>query len=125
MAETKKISSLGLEGFDAVSYFVNGKPRPGKFEYKAQHDGLTYCFCSQENLDKFNKSPGQFLPQFGGKCAFAYALGGSSAGSAKTWKIVGGKLYLTANHFVGKIWEWMPAMIGRGHSRYLSQHKRR
>lgn len=118
MAERE--STLGLGGFDAVSYFLEGRPRVGKFDHKLNHGGLTYCFFNQENLDKFKKNPEQYLPQFGGHCAFAAGVyGGKKKGDPQCWKIVEGKLYLNSNPVVGAIWQALPFLRGRGHSNYV------
>jgi YHS domain-containing protein len=117
MAE--KTSSLGLEGMDAISFFEDSKPKRGSFEFKAVVNGLTYCFRNQANLDRFLKNPAAFLPQFGGHCAFYCGLLGKlKPGSAKAWKIINGKLYLTGGPNVFWLWKQFPALIGRGHDHY-------
>lgn len=89
---SERPSTLGLGGYDAVSYFSEGRPRPGNFEFKTSWQGMTYCFFSKDNLDKFVKNPESFLPQFGGNCAFACGLfGGKRPGSPQIWKIVDGQ----------------------------------
>ncbi len=115
-------SSLGLGGYDAVSYFAEGRPRVGKFDYKAPYQGRTFCFFTQENMEKFKKKPENFAPQFGGNCAFACGLMGSSkVGNPQNWKIVAGKLYLFSNPVVAKIWEFLPFLIERGHSNFRAR----
>ena len=120
MAE--KQSSLGLSGYDPISYFENGKPRLGKFDYKTNVNGVIYCFTCQRNLDRFLKRPTDFIPQFGGNCAFSCGLLGKlKPGSHLSWKIVDGKLYLNSNAIVGKIWEFLPSLIERGHDNYRAK----
>ena len=110
---------LALDGYDPVTYFMNGKPRLGKFDYKTQWKGQTFCFTNQQNLDRFNKTPQSFAPQFGGHCAFACGLfGQNKPGSPKHFKIVDGKLYIHGGPIVGKLWEFLPMLIARGHSIY-------
>lgn len=124
MADNKQ-STLGLGGYDPVSYFREGRPRPGNYDYKTKHDGLTYCFFNQENLNQFLKKPDSFTPQFGSHCAFSMGLfGGRRPGDPQIWKIVDGKLYLTAGYFTSKIWEFMPFLISRGHANYTSRKRR-
>ena len=120
---TDRKSTLGIEGFDPVAYFVNGQPRLGKIEFKHQFKGLTYCFSTKENMDKFVKKPDDYLPQFGGVCAFGYPLGSRTPGSPKNWKIVDGKLYFIANHMVRVIWGWFPFLIGRGQAKYRAAQR--
>jgi len=123
---SERQSTLGLGGYDAVSYFLEGRPRPGSFEFKTSWQGMTYCFFTKDNLDKFVKKPESFLPQFGGNCAFACGLfGGKRPGSPQIWKIVDGKLYFNSGYFTSKLWEFMPFLIGRGQSYYQSQTRQR
>lgn len=87
-------SALMLKGYDPVAYFTAGKPVPGRPEVKAEHNGVTYRFASDENRRTFAASPDRYVPQFGGFCAngmvYAIPLGGEPG----NFKIIDGKLYL-------------------------------
>lgn len=115
----EKISTLGLGGMDALSFFESSKPRRGTFDYKAEVGGMTYCFSSQSNLDRFVRRPEAFLPQFGGHCAFYCGLMGRMVpGDARAWRIVNGKLYLASGPNVAWLWDKLPMLVGRGHDNY-------
>ena len=85
---------LMLKGFDPVAYFTMGRHTPGKPEIKAEHDGVTYRFVSEEHRSMFVREPVKFMPQFGGFCANGIVYGIPWGGDADTWKMIDGKLYI-------------------------------
>lgn len=85
------------EGYDVTEYF-NDNPLAGNNAYTLNHDGVKYKFASQENLSKFKANPTQFIPQYGGYCAYAIADKGKKVGvNPETFEIRDGKLYLFYN----------------------------
>jgi YHS domain-containing protein len=84
---------LVMRGKDPVSYFQPGGPVEGKAELKAEYDGGTYRFASEENRTLFVAAPAKYAPQYGGHCSngMAYAIGGSRG---ENHRIIDGKLYL-------------------------------
>ena len=85
------------EGYDVTEYF-NDNPLVGHNAYTLNHDGVKYKFASQENLSKFKANPTQFIPQYGGYCAYAIADKGKKVGiNPETFEIRDGKLYLFYN----------------------------
>lgn len=95
---------LALHGYDPVSYFVDGGPRPGSAEHSLEHGGATYRFASARNLERFRRDPQRYLPQYGGFCAFGVALGAKFDGDPQVWKVVDDKLYLNLNRKIQKSW---------------------
>lgn len=95
------------EGYDVTEYF-NNKAVAGNNKFTATHDGVNYKFVSQENLDKFKANPSQFVPQYGGYCAYAVADKGKKVGiDPKTFEIRDGKLYLFYNSWgVNTLEKW-------------------
>jgi len=88
---------LGLHGVDAVALTRLGAVAEGDAVYTATHDGAAYYFASQESADRFSKDPEGYLPQYGGFCAYAVALGKKFDGDPMFADIVDGKLYLFVN----------------------------
>lgn len=85
------------EGYDVVAYFNNDAIKGDK-NYSTTHDGVKYKFSSQANLDTFLKSPAQYVPQYGGYCAYAVAAKSEKVSiNPKTFEIRDGKLYLFYN----------------------------
>lgn len=88
---------LGLHGVDAVALTSLGAVAEGDAMYTATHDGAAYYFASRESAERFSKNPEQYLPQYGGFCAYAVALGKKFDGDPMFADIVDGKLYLFVN----------------------------
>jgi YHS domain-containing protein len=89
--------SVGLVGYDPVSYFPEGggKPTKGSIKISTEHDGVTYRFANEQHLALFKKSPEKYLPQYGGWCAWAVAeLGKRVDVDPLSYEIRGNRLYL-------------------------------
>jgi YHS domain-containing protein len=85
-----------LEGHDAVAYFTQNDAVRGKAEISLEHQGVIWRFASEANKAEFQKSPEKYMPQFGGFCSngINYAIPWGGGGSANTWRIYRGKLYV-------------------------------
>ncbi|MGB0522600.1 MAG: YHS domain-containing (seleno)protein [Flammeovirgaceae bacterium] len=95
-------------GYDVVSYFTD-KPKLGKEEFIHAYDGVKFKFESQQNLNTFKENPQQYLPQYGGWCAYAIATNGSKVKiDPKTYEVRDGKLYLFYNfYFNNTLKSWL------------------
>jgi YHS domain-containing protein len=98
-------SGLALQGYDAVAYFTDGRPVPGKAEFTHSWNGATWRFASREHRDLFAAAPEKYAPQYGGYCAKAVSENDTAAIDPQAWKIVDGKLYLNYSPKVQKLWE--------------------
>ncbi len=96
---------LALRGYDPVAYFTEGKPVIGTATYTATHHEATYRFATEANLDAFKANPDQYVPQYGGFCAFGVAVGAKFDGDPELWRIENGKLYLNLNPDIQEQWE--------------------
>jgi YHS domain-containing protein len=96
---------LALRGYDPVAYFTEGKPVIGKATYTATYNGATYQFASEAHLQAFKANPAQYVPQYGGFCAFGVAVGAKFDGDPELWRIEEGKLYLNLNPDIQEQWE--------------------
>lgn len=94
---------LAAHGYDVLS-FHNGQPALGSDKFAIAHDGATYRFVSQANLDAFKANPARYEPAFGGYCAFGAALGKKFDGDPRYYKVVDGKLYLNLNSDIQAKW---------------------
>ena len=54
---------LGLKGHDPVAYFTDGKHMLGDAAIKAEHEGVTYRFVSEEHKKMFVADPNHYAPQ--------------------------------------------------------------
>jgi YHS domain-containing protein len=99
-------AGLGAKGHDIVSYFVDGKPVPGKDAFVAEYAGLKWQFASAEHRDLFKAEPEKYLPQYGGFCAWGVANGKLfDVDPLNGWRVVDGKLYLNFNGDIQKMFD--------------------
>lgn len=93
-----------VSGYDPVSYFRTSGPEKGLHKHVLMWKGAEWRFASEVNLDRFERNPRAFAPQYGGYCAFAMARGELLSSDPHAWKIVDGRLYLTHSAKIEKIW---------------------
>lgn len=97
--------NLAIRGYDTVSYFAESGAIKGKPEFEFVWNGAKWLFSSKENMEKFQKNPEIYAPQFGGYCSFAVSHGYTADGDPEAWKVVDGKLYLNYSQKVKEKWE--------------------
>lgn len=96
---------LAVHGYDVVAYFTSGEPALGHAAHSTVHNGATYRFANQANLDTFTQNPDRYAPKFGGYCAYGVAVGAKFDGDPLLWRIVDGALYLNLNEDIRATWE--------------------
>jgi len=97
------MSGLAINGFDAVSYFTDGKPALGKKDFTYSWMNAKWQFASEEHLKMFKDNPGKYAPQFGGFCAYAVSKNTTAPGNPTAWLVKDGKLYLNVSGDVQKL----------------------
>lgn len=99
---------LAIGGYDPVAYFTEGKAVKGNKSNSVYYEGATYYFSSAANKEEFKKNPAKYEPQYGGWCAYAMGAKGEKVSiDPKTFKIIGGRLYLFYNRFFNNtLTEW-------------------
>ncbi|MEZ4778208.1 MAG: YHS domain-containing (seleno)protein [Flavobacteriaceae bacterium] len=91
---------VAIDGYDLVSYF-EGNAEKGSHAYTAEMDGVVYWFTSEDHRMQFEKAPLQYLPQYGGFCAYAMGTSGEKVSiNPKAYLISEGKLYLFYKNLV-------------------------
>jgi hypothetical protein len=114
-------SAPALGGHDPVAYFSGGA-KMGKDSITATHDGVTFRFATAANRDAFVAAPAQYLPQFGGYCAWAASQGRLSAPDPTLSQIVDGKLYLNCSKTAETNWlADVPGNIAKGAAFWATQ----
>ncbi len=112
-------AKVALHGYDAVGYFVDGRPVPGDPAFNLEWGGAKWQFSSAKNRDRFAAEPESFIPQYGGYCAKAVSEGNTADIDPRAWKVVDGKLYLNYSPKVQKIWEAdIPSRIARANAEW-------
>lgn len=88
---------LALSGYDPVSYFQT-EPLEGDPEINTRYGGAQYRFHTEANRQAFLADPQQYLPAYGGWCAYAIGKSGEKVSiNPKTYKIRDGRLFLFYN----------------------------
>jgi YHS domain-containing protein len=114
-AEDVTHSTPGISGYDPVAYFTDGKPVRGSGYHVAIHEGVTYAFANAEHKKLFIASPKQYLPAFGGYCAYGVAVGKKFVANPEVWKVVDGTLYLNLDKGIQDKWQKdIPGFIKKG-----------
>lgn len=116
---------LALGGYDAVAYFTEGAPVPGRPEHALRWRGAVWLFSGAETLLAFEMNPRAYAPRFGGYCAVALSEGRLAPGDPLVFAIVDGRLYLAHSRDLLDLWRkdgparieaaqahW-PAILGR------------
>ena len=91
---TNRFSGLAIEGFDPLSYFVDGRPEVGLPEFEAAQGGAVWRFRNEGNRASFVEHPEIYGPQFGGYDPVDLARGVTVAGNPLFWLVAGNRLYL-------------------------------
>lgn len=87
------------DGYDVVAYFTEGAV-PGIDSFTCVYDSANYRFSTAENLKHFQATPNQYVPQYGGWCAYGMGANGKQyAINPRTYEIREGKLYLFYHTF--------------------------
>jgi len=97
---------LAIKGYDPVTYFATGRPTSGSAQFSTTYKGATYRFASAENRDRFIAAPENFVPQYGGYCAYAMSLNKIADIDPDQWAIVNNKLYLNNGFLAQSLWSF-------------------
>ncbi len=88
---------LAVHGMDTVVLSNLNAVAYGAAAHSVTNDGVAYYFASKASADMFQADPEKYMPQYGGFCAYAVALGKKFDGDPRFADIVDGKLYLFVN----------------------------
>jgi len=119
--------SVGVGGYDPVSYFNAVAPIKGKQDISATYEGVTYLFSNQKNKGMFEKSPSDYLPQFGGWCSMTLAMGRATQPVYENFLIEDNKLYLferTLSVNGQTVWKKNPESNEKRASKNYNQYKK-
>ncbi|UUW08425.1 YHS domain protein [Flavobacterium plurextorum] len=97
-------NGLAIQGYDPVAYFESSKATKGSKEISTTYQETTYYFSNENNKALFLKNPTQYIPQFGGYCAYGMSEGYEAPIKPEAFTIVDNKLYLNYNLKVKETW---------------------
>lgn len=95
---------VALEGYDPISYFVDGQPAKGDPKIEATYNGALYHFTSQVNRETFEKAPSKYAPAYGGFCGYAASVGKVRPANPLIWSIVDGQLIVQHTKSAADLW---------------------
>ncbi|EAR14600.1 hypothetical protein RB2501_00951 [Robiginitalea biformata HTCC2501] len=85
---------VAIQGYDLVSY-TRGTPVRGTPEFSHDYQGVRFLFTTERNMHLFQAMPEQYIPAYGGWCAYAMGKSGDRvAVDPETYKMVDGRLML-------------------------------
>lgn len=93
-----------IHGYDVVAYHIENKSVKGTENHECSYRGVTFRFASEQNKQKFKRMPDDYLPEFGGYCAFGVANGYKDGMHPEAFEIVDGSLYFNLTPFTHKNW---------------------
>lgn len=68
-------SNIALQGYSPVSYLDLGLAQKGLRDFKSTYEGVVYYFTSEDQKARFDQDPENYLPAYGGFCAFGIYAG--------------------------------------------------
>ena len=95
---------VAVSGYDPVAYFWEHQAVTGDAKYSTVYNNVRWLFSSKANLEVFISTPEDYIPQYGGYCAYAMSKGYIVSSDPKVWSIRNKKLYLNNNQFAQKLW---------------------
>ena len=95
---------IAINGYDVVGYFVENAPVKGSEQFTSEYGEVLWRFSSAENQAKFEDEPTQYLPQYGGYCAYAMSHGFVVDTVPEAFSVINGKLYLNYSLGVRETW---------------------
>ncbi|MEZ6036582.1 MAG: YHS domain-containing (seleno)protein [Planctomycetota bacterium] len=84
---------VAIDGHSPVSYF-DGKVERGAPGFAVEHDGVTYWLTGADQVARFRREPGRYVPAFGGWCAFGMSVEDKFPIDPHNYRIVRGRLLL-------------------------------
>jgi hypothetical protein len=89
-----RYTGLAIDGYDPVSYFVDGAPRLGRSDFELRSGGANWHFVNEGNMAAFAADPDVYAPRFGGHDPLAIVRGAATPGHPLLWAIAEDRLYL-------------------------------
>lgn len=95
---------IAVNGYDVVAYFTEGQPVKGQLAFSSQYKNTQWLFSSEEHKLLFEKNQQQYLPQYGGYCAYGMSKGFVVDTDPNAFTILDDKLYLNYSLGVRETW---------------------
>ena len=89
-----RYTGIAIDGYDPVSYFVDGTPRQGRPDFELRLGGASWRFVNEGNMAAFAADPDVYTPRFGGHDPLAIVRGAATPGHPQLWVIAENSLFL-------------------------------
>jgi len=100
----KDENGVALGGYDATSYFTEGRERKGSKEHSYKWGGATWYFASANGRVSFINNPEKYAPKFGGYCSNGLSDKHKIGANPWNWRIIDGELYLYHSGYGREQW---------------------
>jgi YHS domain-containing protein len=88
------VALLTLNGFDPVSYFLEGGPAAGSARFELSWGGRVWRFANGANREAFRDDPRAYAPRLGGYDAAGILDGRLVDADPLVFAVIGARLYL-------------------------------
>ena len=89
-----RIALLTLNGFDPVSYFLEGGPAAGSARFELSWGGRVWRFANGANREAFRDDPAAYAPRLGGYDGAGILEGRLVDADPLVFAVIGERLYL-------------------------------
>lgn len=111
-----------LRGYDPVAYFTEKRAVPGRPDISYTYGGASFHFASDAHRRQFVDRPEQYLPQYGGYCAYGMSRNFVVSSDPEAFSLVDGKLYLNYSMKVRTTWQKdIPGNIAKADANWASK----
>jgi YHS domain-containing protein len=88
---------LMLNGYDVVAYVSQDQALPGKPQFRADFEGVTYQFASAEHKALFQREPAKYQPAYHGYDATRMVYAIPELADPTVWRRIDGRVFLFAD----------------------------
>ncbi|MFT5790378.1 MAG: YHS domain-containing protein [Shewanella sp.] len=97
-------NGIAVNSYDVVAYFIEGKPVKDKVQYASHYNNVLWLFSSDQHRMMFEQDQQQYVPQYGGYCAYGMSKGFVVDTDPNAFTILENKLYLNYSLGVRETW---------------------
>ena len=101
MSKQNVSGNLAVKGYDVTAYF-DGEAELGDPAIALEYEGARFYFVNEESKKRFEASPNQFVPAYGGFCAYAMSNATQFDVDPRSFKVVDDRLFLFYDGVGGK-----------------------
>lgn len=91
-----------------VAYAAMSKAVKGEMKFASTYKGKTYYMLSEEAKKMFDAEPTKYIPQYGGQCATAMAMGKKLESDPEIFSVYKAKTYLFSSKEAKAIFDKAP-----------------